>query len=88
MSDEVPSRELMRDTASYLYCIWHPDIASEDTYRKLAAACPNMRYQVGRACAVAGYAQLYRELDLLPDPCIAEEAREASRASEGRARAP
>ncbi|KAL2137665.1 hypothetical protein VTI28DRAFT_8614 [Corynascus sepedonium] len=25
-----------------------------------------MRYQVGRACAVAGYYQLYQELDLLP----------------------
>jgi hypothetical protein len=83
MSDEVPSRELMRDKASQPYCIWYPDVASEDTYRKLAAAFPDMRYQVGRACAVAGYAQLYSELDLLPDPSIAEEAREASRANEG-----
>lgn len=83
MSDEIPGYELMRDKASYPYCIWYPDVASEDTYRKLAAAYPDMRYQVGRACAVAGYAQLYRELDLLPDPCIAEEAREAGRANEG-----
>jgi hypothetical protein len=83
MSDEVPGLELMRDKASYPYCIWYPDIASEDTYRKVAAAFPDMRYQVGRACAVAGYAQLYRELDLLPDPCIAEEAREAGHASAG-----
>ncbi|CAN8098029.1 unnamed protein product [Discula destructiva] len=35
-----------------------------------------MRYQVGRACAVAGYTRLYRELDLLPDISIAEEARD------------
>ncbi|KAK3064392.1 hypothetical protein LTS18_007599 [Coniosporium uncinatum] len=35
-----------------------------------------MRYLVGRACAVAGYAQLYHELDLLPEVSIAEEARE------------
>lgn len=42
-----------------------------------------MRYQVGRACAVGGYAQLYCELNLLPDPCIAEEAREASCDSDG-----
>jgi hypothetical protein len=83
MSDEVPSYELMGDKGSYPYCIWYPDVASEDTYRKLAVAYPDMRYQVGRACAVAGYAQLYRELDLLPDPCIAEEAREAGRANEG-----
>lgn len=33
-----------------------------------------MRYQVGRACAVGGYVDLYRELDLLPDISIAEEA--------------
>lgn len=83
MSEEVPGSELMGNKALYPYCIWHPDVASEDTYRKLAAACPDMRYQVGRACAVAGYDQLYHELDLLPDPCIAEEAREASCDSDG-----
>jgi hypothetical protein len=32
--------------------------------------------QVGRACAVAGYADLYGELGLLPDVSIADEARE------------
>ncbi|CBF71445.1 hypothetical protein AN6781.2 [Aspergillus nidulans FGSC A4] len=35
---------------------------------------PSMRYQVGRACAAAGYFDLYKELDLLPDVSIAEEA--------------
>ncbi|KFY35723.1 hypothetical protein V494_05658 [Pseudogymnoascus sp. VKM F-4513 (FW-928)] len=83
MSDVVPGRELMSNKESYPYCIWHPGVASEDTYRKLAATYPDMRYQVGRACAVAGYAQLYHELNLLPDPCIAEEAREASRDNDG-----
>ncbi|CAI0641360.1 unnamed protein product [Colletotrichum noveboracense] len=33
-----------------------------------------MRYQVGRACAVAGYDKLYDEIQLLPDVSIAEEA--------------
>ncbi|KAK1855664.1 hypothetical protein CCHR01_01678 [Colletotrichum chrysophilum] len=33
-----------------------------------------MRYQVGRACAVADYNKLYDELQLLPDVSIAEEA--------------
>ncbi|OAQ62795.1 ankyrin repeats (3 copies) domain-containing protein [Pochonia chlamydosporia 170] len=78
MSDYVPSLEQMPNKDSYPYCIWYPDVASEDTYRRVAAAFPDMRYQVGRACAVAGYAKLYCELDLLPDPCIAEEAREAA----------
>ncbi|KAH0383237.1 hypothetical protein KCU89_g17422, partial [Aureobasidium melanogenum] len=45
------------------YCIWHPQIASEDTYRRLVQVNPHMVYQVGRACAVAGYLDLYKELD-------------------------
>jgi hypothetical protein len=65
------------------YCIWHPDIAGEDTYRQLAHRYPSMRYQVGRACAAAGYIDLYRELDLLPDISIAEEAREGDVNTEG-----
>jgi hypothetical protein len=35
-----------------------------------------MGYHVGRACAVAGYTELYLELDILPEVHIAEEARE------------
>lgn len=34
-----------------------------------------MRYRVGRACAVAGYSTLYKEVDLLSDIAITEEAR-------------
>ncbi|KAI7786226.1 Alpha-mannosyltransferase [Diaporthe eres] len=63
------------------YCIWCPDLATEDTYRSLAARYPRMRYQVGRACAVAGYLTLYEELGLLPDVSTGEEAREGQ--SEG-----
>lgn len=37
-----------------------------------------MRYQVGRACAAAWCTDLYKELDLLPDASIAEEARNAA----------
>lgn len=59
------------------YCIWHPEVASEDTYRKLVRQYPQMAYHVGRACAVAGYTHLYKELDILPDVHIAEEARES-----------
>ncbi|KAK1489397.1 hypothetical protein CCUS01_03444 [Colletotrichum cuscutae] len=58
------------------YCIWYPDIASEDTYRKLSTHYPDLRYLVGRACAVAGYDDLYSELGLLPEVSIAEEARD------------
>jgi hypothetical protein len=58
------------------YCIWHPDIAQEQTYRELVRRYPTMRYQVGRACAAAGYADLYHELDLLPDVCPLPKRRE------------
>ncbi|OLN86885.1 hypothetical protein CCHL11_04650 [Colletotrichum chlorophyti] len=75
MSDVVP--EIAADVDKP-YCIWYPDIASEDTYRQLARRYPDMRYLVGRACAVAGYATLYHELDLLPEVSIAEEARDNS----------
>lgn len=74
MSDVVPDN--LDDQSTQPFCIWHPDIAREDTYRELARHCPAMRYQVGRACAAAGYVGLYKELDLLPDVSIAEEARE------------
>ncbi|KAK8135028.1 hypothetical protein PG984_007040 [Apiospora sp. TS-2023a] len=75
MSNEVP--EQMAETERP-YCIWHPDLASEETYRQLAGQYPEMRYHAGRACAAAGYHELYLELDLLPDVSIAEEAREGA----------
>ena len=79
MSNEMPA-EMTAET--FPYCVHYPDVASEDMYRALVQRYPGMRYQVGRACAVAGYVDLYRELDLLPDVSIAEEARE-NRANAG-----
>ncbi|TPX14046.1 uncharacterized protein E0L32_000440 [Thyridium curvatum] len=76
MSNEIP---LIQDPAHVPYCIWYPETASEETYRSVAMMYPQMRYQVGRACAVAGYIELYQELDLLPDLGVAEEARDAMR---------
>ncbi|KAH8879282.1 hypothetical protein GQ53DRAFT_739030 [Thozetella sp. PMI_491] len=74
MSNEIPAISAAEE---FPYCIWYPDLASEDTYRNLAQRYPQMRYQVGRACAVAGYTGLYEELQLLPDIAIAEEARDS-----------
>ncbi|WYZ38472.1 hypothetical protein EsH8_III_000386 [Colletotrichum jinshuiense] len=73
MSNTIP--EMSSETVKP-YCIWYPDVAKEDTYRSLVERYPDMRYQVGRACAVAGYKTLYNELNLLPDVSIAEEARD------------
>ncbi|KAL0942738.1 uncharacterized protein CTRU02_200624 [Colletotrichum truncatum] len=73
MSNTVP--EMLSESVKP-YCIWYPDTATEETYRELARRHPEMRYHVGRACAVAGYKTLYDELNLLPDVSIAEEARD------------
>ncbi|SPJ75662.1 uncharacterized protein FTOL_05393 [Fusarium torulosum] len=74
MSDDIPERMTAEEQP---YCIWYPDIATEDTYRSLASKFPDMKYQVGRTCAAAGYHALFQELDLLPEVSIAEEARES-----------
>ncbi|KAH8434274.1 uncharacterized protein LDX57_011912 [Aspergillus melleus] len=76
MSNVVPDG--LEHPESQPYCIWNPDFATEQTYRQVAQRYPAMRYQVGRACAAAGYFTLYTELDLLPDVSIAEEAREGN----------
>ncbi|KAF7560272.1 hypothetical protein G7046_g3876 [Stylonectria norvegica] len=74
MSNRVP----VMDAQHVPYCFWYPDLPSEDTLRRLLDQCfgLSMRYQVGRACAAGGYTALYKELDLLPDIAIAEEARD------------
>ncbi|KAI9043087.1 uncharacterized protein KD926_004590 [Aspergillus affinis] len=76
MSNVVPDG--LEHPESQPYCIWNPDFATEQTYRQVAQRYPAMRYQVGRACAAAGYLTLYTELKLLPDVSIAEEAREGN----------
>ncbi|RDW77846.1 hypothetical protein BP5796_05698 [Coleophoma crateriformis] len=73
MSKNIPD---MKKEEEIPYCIWHPHTADEPTYRALAKKYPQMRYHVGRPCAVAGYTNLFHELDLLSDISIAEEARD------------
>ncbi|CAN8106453.1 unnamed protein product [Discula destructiva] len=76
MDNVVPPDMDAEDTP---YCIWHPVVPEKETLRALASRYPRMKYQIGRACAVAGedYADVYRDLRILPDVHIAEEAREA-----------
>ncbi|KAH8667087.1 hypothetical protein BX600DRAFT_463143 [Xylariales sp. PMI_506] len=80
MSDIIPEIVKPRE---FPYCIWHPAIAAEQTYRALWQRYPILRYHVGRACAVAGYVQLFRELQLLPEVSIAEEARDNQHRNSG-----
>lgn len=73
MSNIIP--EFSPDSPELVpYCIWYPDVPSEETCRQVAWKYPFLRYHVGRVCAVAGYTHLFRELDLLPDTTIAHEA--------------
>lgn len=76
MSNVVPD---MGSPDEVPYCFWHPVVPAQETLRALLAKLPglDMANQVGRACAVAGYTDLYNELGILPEVGIAEEARES-----------
>ncbi|KAH7035721.1 uncharacterized protein B0I36DRAFT_240088 [Microdochium trichocladiopsis] len=73
MSGKIPE---ILDPDHVPYCIWYPEVGPEAVYRQLAQRYPPLKYNVGRACAVAGYHELYESLGLLPDLAIAEEARD------------
>jgi hypothetical protein len=73
MNNRIPD---MLDHDEFPYCIWHPSAPSQDTCRALLQRYPQMIYQIGRVCAVAGYTDLYHSLALLPEAHIAEEARD------------
>ncbi|KAL4744143.1 hypothetical protein BDV11DRAFT_210799 [Aspergillus similis] len=71
MSGVIPTISLPEEMP---YCIWYPDVPKEETLRALVQRYPVMLYQVARACAIAGYTDLYKELDILPEVHVAEEA--------------
>jgi hypothetical protein len=76
MSNRVPDIDRPEDIP---YCFWHPDVPSEQTLQQLLERHLDntlLRYQVGRACAAGGYADLFHTLGLLPEVAIAEEARD------------
>ncbi|OJJ03850.1 hypothetical protein ASPVEDRAFT_43353 [Aspergillus versicolor CBS 583.65] len=77
MSGTIPTMS-ESDPAEIPYCIWYPEIPSQDTLRALVEKYPNMLYHAARACAVAGYINLYKELNPLPEVHVAEEARHAA----------
>jgi hypothetical protein len=60
------------------YCIWHPNVPSQETLRTLIQRYPHLVYHAARACAIAGYVDLYKELDVLPEVHVVEEASYAS----------
>lgn len=73
MSNIIP--EFSPDSTELVtYCIWFSEVPNEETCRQVARKYPFLRYHVGRVCAVAGYTDVFQELDLLPDTTIAHEA--------------
>lgn len=76
MSDIIPEMSQPEDVP---YCIWHPEIPSQEALRKLTKRYPNLIYHAARACAIAGYVDLYKEFDVLPEVHVAEEASYASK---------
>lgn len=75
MSGVIPTMSTPEEVP---YCIWYPDVPKEETLRALLQRYPDMLYHVARVCAVAGYIDLYKELDPLPEVHVAEEAGYAS----------
>jgi hypothetical protein len=69
----------MNDNLTYvhdnIYCIWYPELPSEKTCIELSS---KYKYLVGRVCAIAGYYNLYKELEILPEIHILEEAKLAN----------
>lgn len=55
MNNRIPN---MPESDEFPYCIWHPNIPSQDTCRALLQLYPQMKYQIRRICAVAGYTEL------------------------------
>lgn len=63
MSNTIPD---ISAAADFPYCIWHPDLPSRETLQELAARYPEMRYQIGRTCAIAGYFDVYQASTCCP----------------------
>lgn len=74
MSGVIPE---IKDSSEEPYCIWYPEPPPQEALRQLVKRYPNMIYHAARACAVAGYYDLYLELQVLPEVHVAAEARDA-----------
>lgn len=74
MDKNVPA--ISKDS-DFPYCVWYPQVASVTPHRRPDNEYPCLKYNVARACVVAQYSELDKELELLPDVSIAEEARQS-----------
>jgi hypothetical protein len=53
---------VIKDPSEIPYCIWHSENPFQTILRELKKHYPKMMYHAARACAVAGYSDLYSEL--------------------------
>lgn len=73
MDDKIPK---MKEDWEFPYCFWYPTLPNTRTLKKLARRYPQLKYNVGRACAVKGIWPQTIGLALVPEVSIAEEARD------------
>lgn len=75
----ISAKLIMNNDLSYVcndvYCIWFPEVASEETYRTLYQMYPHLTCLIARACAVGNYLNLYKETGLFPEQHVLDEAR-------------
>ncbi|KAJ3260350.1 hypothetical protein HK103_000985, partial [Boothiomyces macroporosus] len=77
IKSKISNRLIMCNDTSFIYknyCIWFPDIPSEETCRKLFKSNPEMNYLIARVCAIGNYIDLYKELNVLPEVSVMSEA--------------
>jgi hypothetical protein len=59
MSDEIPPQDYLKNPEYLPYCIWYPDIASEETYRTISHHIASITCATPPDCAATGYINLY-----------------------------
>lgn len=67
----VSAKLIMNNDSSYVrndvYCIWFPELPSEETCQYLYEYHPQLKYQIARVCVLAKYNKLYKTIDVLTD---------------------
>lgn len=71
VSTAISAKFIMNNDLSYIvpnvYCIWYPELPTEETCRQLYFLHPEMKYQVVCVCVHKAYNALFKELNILPD---------------------
>lgn len=75
----ISAKLIMNNDLSHVndrvYCIWYPELPSEETCREIVRKHPQLLYQVARVCTIANYTMLFKQLTVLPDYSLIESAK-------------